>query len=106
MRLAAAPASSPASETFRNKKSYLFSVIYKISSESLKKIDEAIVFLLSNPVKIYPELKTGRQKQYAPPDMQDRFRGKSSKAGSQGRAAGDNGGRRFIRDARSGPDRS
>ncbi|WP_236000907.1 hypothetical protein [Agrobacterium leguminum] len=104
--MAAAPASSPASEILRNKKSYLFSVIYKISSESLKKIDEAIVFLLSNPVKIYPERKTGRQKQYAPPDMQDRFRGKSSKAGSQGFAAGDNGGRRFIRDARSGPDRS
>ncbi|WP_245289580.1 MULTISPECIES: hypothetical protein [Agrobacterium] len=104
--MAAAPASSPASEIFRNKKSYLFSVIYKISSESLKKIDEAIVFLLSNPVKIYPERKTGRQKQYAPPDMQDRFRGKSSKAGSQGRSVGDNGGRRFIRDARSGPDRS
>jgi hypothetical protein len=99
MRSAAAPASSPVSETLRNKKSYLFSVIYKISPESLKKIDEAIVFLLSNPVKIYPERKTGRRKQYAPPDMQDRFRGKSGKAGAQGRAAGDNGDRRFIRRA-------
>jgi hypothetical protein len=99
MRLAAAPASSPASETGGNKKSYLFSVIYKISSESLKKIAAAIVFLLSNPVKIFPERKTGRRKQYALPHTYERFRDKSGEPGTQNRAFGDDGSRRFNLDA-------
>ncbi|WP_308400403.1 hypothetical protein [Agrobacterium tumefaciens] len=97
--MAAAPASSLASETVENKKSYLFSVIYKISSKSLKKIAEAIVFLLSNPVKIIPERKTGRLKQYAPPYMCNRFGQKSGKAGAQSHAAGDDGCRCFNLDA-------
>ncbi|MDH0612553.1 MULTISPECIES: hypothetical protein [unclassified Agrobacterium] len=103
--MAAALASSPASEIFWNKKSYLFSVIYKISSEALKKIAEAIVFLLSNPVKIFPERKTGRHKQYAPPEMQDRFSGKNGTAGADGHAAGDDGDRRFVCSARFCPGR-
>ncbi|WP_246767061.1 hypothetical protein [Agrobacterium fabrum] len=104
MRLADRPALSPASETVRSKKYYLLSVVYKISSKSLKKIAVAIVFLLSNPVKICPERKTGRQKHYAPPDMQDRFRGKNRRADPQGRVAGDNSDRHFIRTACSCPD--
>jgi hypothetical protein len=104
MRLADRPASLPVSKKAGSEKYYLFSVTYKISSESLKKIPAAIVFLLSNPVKICPERKTGRQKHYAPPDMQDRFRGKSRRADPQGRVAGDNSDRHFIRTACSCPD--